>query len=363
MTTMATMTPVDPDVAWTAVLERDSRWDGRMVYGVTSTHIYCRPSCPSRRPRRDRTRFFDTPAEAESAGFRSCRRCRPGASAPSAAERAVAKARVYLDAHPEETVSLARLARETGLSPWHLQRTFRRLVGLSPREYAESRRTERFKRGLREEQSVSRATYEAGFGSSSRVYERAPTMLGMTPGAYRRGGAGMEIRYTVVASPFGRLLVAVTDRGVASVTLGESDAALERGLKTQFPRAELSRVDAGADAWLGQLVRRVAARVARPGAPLDGELPLDLQGTAFQWRVWQALLRIPPGETRTYQQLAKALGQPRAVRAVASACAANRVAVVVPCHRVIRTDGSLGGYRWGLPRKARLLEAEQSLAG
>lgn len=358
------MTPaLNTDAAWTAVAARDSRWDGRIVYGVTSTRIYCRPSCPSRRPRRDRTRFFGTPAEAEAAGFRSCRRCRPGQAGPSVAERAVARARAFLDAHPGETVPLARLAREAEMSPWHLQRTFRRLVGLSPREYADTRRAESFKQRLRQESTVSRATYEAGFGSSSRVYERAPTMLGMTPGAYRRGGAGMEIRYTVVASPYGRLLVAVTDRGVAAVTLGASEAALERALKSQFPRAGLTRVDDGADQWLGQLVRRVAARVAKPGAPLDGELPLDLQGTTFQWRVWRALLKIPAGETRSYQQVAKALGQPRAVRAVASACAANRAAVVVPCHRVVRGDGSLGGYRWGLPRKARLLEAERSLAG
>lgn len=356
-------TALNTEAAWIAVAHRDERWDGRIVYGVTSTHIYCRPSCPSRRPRRDRTRFFGTPKEAEAAGFRSCLRCRPKGAAPSVAEHAVAKARGFLDSHSGEVVSLARLAREAKMSPWHLQRTFRRLVGLSPREYAESRRTDSFKKRLRQDNSVSRATYEAGFGSSSRVYERAPVMLGMTPGAYRRGGAGMEIRYTVVSSPYGRLLVAVTDRGVAAVTLGDSDSVLERGLNTQFPKAEIARVDEGADEWLGQLVRRVASRVTKPGAPLDGALPLDLQGTAFQWRVWRALLKIPAGQTRTYQQLAKSLGSPRAVRAVASACAANRAAVVVPCHRVLRTDGSLGGYRWGLPRKEKLLEAERSLAG
>ncbi|HSB55598.1 MAG TPA: Ada metal-binding domain-containing protein, partial [Gemmatimonadales bacterium] len=276
--------PIDPEAAWTAVAERDERWDGRLVYGVTSTRIFCRPSCPSRRPRRDRTRFFNSPKEAEAAGFRACRRCQPGSRAPSVAERAVARARAYLDGHTGEVVSLERLSREAEMSPWHLQRTFRRLVGLSPREYAEARRTASFKKRLRQDQSVSRATYEAGFGSSSRVYERSAVLLGMTPGAYRKGGAGMEIRYTVVASPYGRLLVAVTDRGVAAVTLGDGDAALERGLKAQFPRAEISRVDAGADEWLGQLVRRVSARVARPNAALDGELPLDLQGTAFQWR-------------------------------------------------------------------------------
>lgn len=355
--------PFDPDAAWTAVAERDERWDGRMVYGVTSTRIFCRPSCPSRRPRRDRTRFFQSPTEAEAAGFRACRRCRPGTLAPSLAERAVARARAYLDGHPGEVVSLERLSREAAMSPWHLQRTFRRLVGMSPREYAEARRTASFKLRLRQDESVSRATYEAGFGSSSRVYERSAVLLGMTPGAYRKGGAGMEIRYTVVPSPYGRLLVAVTDRGIAAVTLGDTDAALERGLKSQFPKAAISRVDDGADEWLGQLVRRVAARVAKPGAPLDGALPLDLQGTAFQWRVWRALLKIPAGQTRTYQQLAKSLGQPSAVRAVANACAANRAAIVVPCHRVLRTDGSLGGYRWGLPRKEKLLETERSLAG
>lgn len=360
MTPTATLTS---EAAWIAVAERDERWDGRMVYGVTSTHIYCRPSCPSRRPRRDRTRFFGTPREAEAAGFRSCRRCRPNGAAPSVAERAVAKARGFLDSRPGEVISLERLSREAGMSPWHLQRTFRRLVGLSPREYAESKRTESFRKRLRQDNSVSRATFEAGFGSSSRVYERAPVLLGMTPGAYRRGGAGMEIRYTVVPSPYGRLLVAVTDRGVAAVTLGDSDAALERGLKAQFPKAGIDRVDEGADEWLGQLVRRVAARVTKPGAPLDGALPLDLQGTAFQWRVWRALLKIPAGETRTYQEVAKSLGNPSAVRAVASACAANRAAVVVPCHRVLRTDGSLGGYRWGLPRKEKLLASERSLAG
>jgi AraC family transcriptional regulator of adaptative response/methylated-DNA-[protein]-cysteine methyltransferase len=357
------VTRFDNEAAWTAVAERDARWDDRMVYGVTSTHIYCRPSCPSRRPRRDRTRFFRSPAEAEAAGFRSCLRCRPGLAANSPAEEAVARARAYLDSHPGTKVPLAQLARISGMSPWHLQRTFRRMVGLSPREYAESSRRDSFRRRLRQDPSVSRATYEAGFGSSSRVYERTATMLGMTPGAYRKGGAGVEIRYTVVASPLGRLLVAVTDRGIAAVTLGDSDVSLERGLKTQFPRATITRVDQGADEWLGSLVRRVSAKVARPGAPLDGALPLDLQGTAFQWRVWRALLAIPPGQTRTYQQLAKALGRPRAVRAVAGACAANRAAVIVPCHRVVRADGSHGGYRWGLPRKLRLLEAEKSLAG
>ncbi len=349
-----------PDRAWRAVLARDAAWDGRFVYAVTSTGVFCRPSCPSRQPRRDRVRFFAAPAEAVSAGFRACKRCRPGSEIASEAEQAVARARRYLDQHPDERVGLARLAREAGMSPWHLQRTFKRITGLSPREYASARRADRLRVTLRREGSVSRATYEAGFGSSSRVYERAHAMLGMTPGTFRRGGAGMDIRYTIIASPYGRLLVAATDKGVAAVALGESDAALVRELGAMFPDATRARVDEG-DRWLAGLVKQVAAELARPGS--TPAIPLDLAGTAFQWRVWQALTRIPAGQTRTYQQVARELGKPRAVRAVASACAANRVAVVVPCHRVIRTDGSLGGYRWGLPRKARLLEAERKAAG
>lgn len=352
----------DPETAWRAVNRRDPTWDGRFVYGVTSTRIFCRPSCPSRRPRRDRMRVFATPTDAEAAGFRACRRCRPVTQGPTAGEAAVHRALAYLNEHVEERVRLSDLARVTGQSAWHLQRTFRKLVGLSPREYLATRRADRLRAGLRQESSVSRATYEAGFGSSSRVYEGAPRFLGMTPGTFRRGGAGMEIRYTIVASPYGRLLVAATDRGVCAVMLGEDDAALVRDLGTQFPRATRSRVDAG-DAWLARLVGEVAEEVRHPGRAGAAVIPLDLHGTAFQWRVWQALVSIPPGETRTYTQLARTVGKPKSVRAVAGACAANRVAVVVPCHRVIRNDGSLGGYRWGLPRKARLLEAERRAAG
>jgi AraC family transcriptional regulator, regulatory protein of adaptative response / methylated-DNA-[protein]-cysteine methyltransferase len=348
----------DETALWDAVVGRDKAMDGRFVYAVRSTGIFCRPSCPSRRPRRDRVRFFATPDQAMAAGFRACRRCRPTTDAPSPAEQAIARARSYLDQHPGEPVSLARLAKASGLSPWHLQRTFRRQVGLTPRQYAEARRTERLRNGLRSEPSVSRATFEAGFGSSSRVYERARVLLGMTPGAYRRGGSGMDIRYAVVPSPFGRLLVAVTDRGVCAVTLGDSDAGLARGLERQFPRARITRVDAGADEWLGDLVGRVVTRLGDPEGRNGRRIPLDIQGTAFQWQVWRALLEIPPGETRSYGEVARAIGRPRSVRAVAGACAANRVAVLVPCHRVVREDGSLGGYRWGLPRKRELLARE-----
>lgn len=346
------------DTAWSAVTRRDQTWDGRLFYGVRTTGIYCRPSCPSRRPRRDRVRFFATAGDAEAAGFRPCKRCRPTEKATGQPPAAVRRALSYLDHHAEAPVRLSELARATGLSAWHLQRTFKKFVGLSPREYALSRRADRLREGLRREGSVSRATYEAGFGSASRVYESAPRLLGMTPGAYRKGGAGMDIRYTIVASPHGQLLVGATDRGVCAVMLGEDEAALELDLAGQFPRATLVRVDEG-DAWLADLVRRVALQVERPAT--TGDIPLDLVGTAFQWRVWRALVAIPPGETRTYQQLARAVGKPRAVRAVAGACAANRVAVVVPCHRVVRSDGSLGGYRWGLPRKEALLAQERAV--
>lgn len=358
------MTPtrsIDAETAWQAVSARDRTWDGRFVYGVTSTRIFCRPSCPSRRPRRDRVRFFETPAEAEREGFRACKRCRPTQiEATSAAEQAVRRALKHLDSKPDGRVSLTDLAGVTGLSPFHLQRTFKRMVGLSPREYLAARRAERLRSELRGRGTVSRALYEAGFGSTSRVYEGAPRLLGMTPGAFRKGGAGMEIRYTIVDSPYGRLLVGATDRGVCCVLLGEHDATLVRDLGAQFPSARRARVDEG-DAWLAQLVRRVAEQLKRP-TRVEG-IPLDLHGTAFQYRVWEALVAIPPGETRTYTDLARAVGKPEAVRAVASACAANRVAVVVPCHRVIRADGSLGGYRWGLPRKAALLEHERARAG
>jgi AraC family transcriptional regulator, regulatory protein of adaptative response / methylated-DNA-[protein]-cysteine methyltransferase len=347
---------LDPESAWRAVAQHDHAADGQFVYGVTSTHIFCRPSCPSRRPRRDRVRFFGTSDDAAAAGFRACKRCHPTAPAgESSAEQAVRKALAYLEKHNEEKVSLADLARIAGVSPFHLQRTFKSRVGLSPREYHAARRADRFRAGLRGATTVSRATYEAGFGSSSRVYEGAPRLLGMTPGAYRKGGAGMEIRFTIVPSPHGRLLVGATDKGVCAVMLGDNDSTLARDLASQFPRADRTRVDAGDD-WLAQLVGRVAEQMQRPR--IGKEIPLDLQGTAFQWRVWQALVSIPPGETRTYTQVARQLGKPRAVRAVASACAANRVAVVVPCHRVIRSDGSLGGYRWGLPRKKALLAEE-----
>lgn len=283
-------------------------------------------------------------------------RSTPGRHSDPPAAAATTAARKYLDAHTGERVTLRALGRAVGMSPFHLQREFKRRFGVSPSEYARARRQSRFRDLLRSEETVSRATYEAGFGSSSRVYEGASRDLGMTPAAYRRGAVGVKIRYTVVRSPFGRLLVAVTERGVCAVKLGDDPAALEQALHEEFSRAVIKRVRSG-DEWLEELVARVATHLP-DSAARDTEIPFDVVGTSFQWRVWRALQEIPPGETRSYSDVARRIRKPKAVRAVAQACAANRIAVVVPCHRVIREDGTLGGYRWGLDVKSRLLDAE-----
>lgn len=359
-------TPVLPDSwtldrAWDAVTSRDPTAAGAFVYAVRTTGVYCRPGCASRLPRRDNTLFFGSPADAKLAGFRACRRCRPD-RAEQAGSDPIDRARELVVSR-DEPVTLAELGRAVGLSPAHLQRRFKERFGLSPRELAASAREARFRSLLKKEgTTVSRATYDAGFGSSSRVYERSSATLGMTPRRYAQGAPGLAIRYTVVGSPLGRLLVAVTDRGVCAVSLGRSDAGLARDLQSEFPKATLTRIDEGDD-WLAGLADRVGRAVAAespyPGGP---ELPLDLVGTVFQRRVWKALLEIPAGETRTYGQIARRLGEPTATRAVARACATNRLAVVVPCHRVIRGDGSLGGYRWGLPAKEALLAREREAA-
>jgi AraC family transcriptional regulator of adaptative response/methylated-DNA-[protein]-cysteine methyltransferase len=337
---------------WQAVLARDAGADGAFVYAVRSTGIYCKPSCASRRPRRAQVTFFAGPDEAERAGYRACRRCRPREAA--AEGDAVARVCAYIDAHPDERVTLAALAAHAGYSPAHLQRAFKRRMGISPRAYADARRAERLRAALRAEDSVTGAVYAAGYGASSRVYENAP--LGMTPATYRRGGQGMEIHYTIVDSALGRLLVGATERGLCAVSLGANDTALERALAHEYPAAARRRDDAGLGAWAQAIVAGVAA--GRP--PRD--LPLDVQGTAFQRRVWEALRAIPPGETRAYGELARALGQPAAARAVAGACAANHVALVIPCHRVVRGDGELGGYKWGVERKEQLLAREKQPA-
>jgi AraC family transcriptional regulator, regulatory protein of adaptative response / methylated-DNA-[protein]-cysteine methyltransferase len=343
----------DPDALWRAVRDRDHSPDGSFLYAVKTTGVYCRPSCPSRRPRRENVEFFADPESARARGFRACLRCRPDESAP---RDPVAEAHRYLLDHPTEGVTLDRLARTVELSPSHLHRRFKARYGLSPKELAATRRTDRLKAALKRGTTVSRATYDAGFGSGSRVYERADTRLGMSPGRYARGGSGLAIRYTIVPSPLGPVLIGVTDRGVASVSVGATDAGLERGLRAEFPRATLARVDDGRDPWLTGLVGQVAARLA--GGAVDRSIPLELVGTAFQYRVWRALLEIPSGSTRSYAAVARAIGRPGSARAVARAVGKNRIAVVVPCHRVIREDGTLGGYRWGVAAKQALLDRE-----
>jgi AraC family transcriptional regulator of adaptative response/methylated-DNA-[protein]-cysteine methyltransferase len=336
---------------WKAVLARDMRFDGRFVFGVRSTGIYCRPSCPARRPRRDRVVFFEAPEAAEGAGFRSCRRCRPR---DDSSARTVWVSRVcrYIDAHLDVRVSLADLAREVELSRHHLQREFKRTMGVTPRQYADARRLGTFKSRLREGEAVTASIYEAGYGSSSRLYESASVKLGMTPATYRRGGLGMHMGYTIVDSPLGRLLVAATERGISAVSLGRADNVLEAALREEYPAAEISRDDVG----LELLVEGVLSRLK--GREPDAFLPIDIVATAFQRRVWEALQAIPRGSTRSYSQIATSLGRPRAARAVARACATNPVAVVIPCHRVVAGDGSLAGYRWGVAAKRALLNLE-----
>jgi AraC family transcriptional regulator of adaptative response/methylated-DNA-[protein]-cysteine methyltransferase len=269
---------------------------------------------------------------------------------------AVERARLHIEHNPDLAVTLSSLAAEVGMSPFHLQRTFKRLLGVSPREYQEALRVTRFKSRLRAGDTVSRATYEAGFGSSSRVYERSNSTLGMTPAAYRRGGAGLRITYTIVVSPFGKLLVGATDRGVCSVALGDSDEQLVRALRGDFPRAEIERGDDAHRDWVEEIVGHIG------GGNVGLNVPLDVQGTAFQQQVWALLRKIPPGRTRSYGEIATELGNPRATRAVAGACASNRIAIVIPCHRVVRGNGDAGGYKWGLERKRALLDRERRQA-
>jgi AraC family transcriptional regulator of adaptative response/methylated-DNA-[protein]-cysteine methyltransferase len=348
---------IEDAARWRAVVARDPGWDGRLVFAVRSTGIYCRPSCPARRPHRENVLFFAAPDEAEQAGFRSCRRCRPRETGTSEALAAMVR-RVcrLLEDDRDESWRLPALARAAGISPRHLLRTFKKALGVTPRQYAEARRMAAFKGRLRKGDSVTGALYEVGFGSSSRLYEDVQGRLGMTPATYRRGGRGMSIGYTVTDSPLGRLLVAATERGVAAVSLGDSESALESSLRTEYPAAEIRRDDAGLQRWVSVVLDQLAGTAPR------ADLPLDVQATAFQHRVWQELRAIPRGQTRSYSEVARRLGRPRAARAVAQACARNRVALLIPCHRVVEAGGGLGGYRWGVDRKRALLEREQAPA-
>ncbi|HWE64762.1 MAG TPA: bifunctional DNA-binding transcriptional regulator/O6-methylguanine-DNA methyltransferase Ada [Chloroflexota bacterium] len=342
---------LDDAARWQAVLARDGQYDGRFFYGVRSTGIYCRPSCPSRRPRREQVRFFAASAAAEQAGFRPCRRCRPQEDAAPEVE-VVRQVCRYIDEHPDGPVTLAVLGAHVGLSPYHLQRSFKNTMGATPQQYATARRIDRFKEQLKGGQAVTGAMYDAGYGSSSQLYTQAPARLGMTPTAYLKGGAGMNIHYTTATSPLGWLLVAATERGICVVRFGESAADLEQALAREFSAATLERDDAALQPWVDALARYLDGRQPR----LD--LPLDVQATAFQSRVWEALRAIPYGSTRSYSQIARAIGQPTAARAVAQACASNPAALIIPCHRVVRDDGSLSGYRWGVERKRSLLARE-----
>jgi len=340
---------------WRAVRARDPRFDGAFVFGVRSTGIYCRPSCPARRPQRRNVVFFPMAEAAEGAGFRSCRRCRPREASPR--DREAARVRAVcrrIEASADSGLSLATLGAEVGWGPHHLQRTFKRIVGVSPRQYADALRLRSFRERLRKGDSVTTAIYDAGYGSSSRVYERAPGRLGMTPATYRRGGRGVSLAYSIAPSPLGRLLVAATARGVSAVRLGDSDASLVDSLRAEFPAAALARDDEGVGAWLKAVLQRIQ------GGPPHADLPLDIRGTAFQQRVWDALRAIPFGEVRSYGQVARAIGRPTASRAVARACATNPVAVIIPCHRVVPGSGGTGGYRWGTERKRELLERERA---
>jgi AraC family transcriptional regulator of adaptative response/methylated-DNA-[protein]-cysteine methyltransferase len=349
----------DEDDCWRAVLARDSARDGTFVYAVRSTGIYCRPSCPAVRPHRRQVVFYPVPEVAERFGFRPCRRCRPRrVMAPDPHIAMVRSACRFMESNLESPLTLSALGDLVGLSPAHLQRVFKRVTGITPRQYAEACRLDRFKSRLKQRRTVTMALYEAGYCSASRLYERAASHLGMTPATYQRGGHGTHIRYTLVPCPLGRLLLAGTQRGVCAVYLGDEDGELEAALGDEYPAAAVGRDDAGLKSWAEAVVNHLSGRQPH----LD--LPLDVRATAFQWRVWQELRAIPPGSTSSYREIAEALGQPTAARAVARACATNPVSVVIPCHRVVRGDGHLGGYRWGLGRKEELLKRErQSAAG
>ena len=354
---IAMSAPSGLDARWKALAAREAAADGTFVYGVTSTGVYCRPSCPSRRPRADRVRFFDTGADARQDGFRPCKRCKPDqVDVGVPGMEAVRRVSAYLAAHADEPVTLAKLGRVASLSPHHLQRRFKALVGVSPREFQAACRADRLRASLRKGRDVTTAIYEAGYGSPSRVYEGGAAR-GMSPSAYRKHGAGMQIAYSIVPSPFGRLLVGTTTNGVCAVKLGESDEQLAQSLREEYRAAEIREGERARAEW----VRAIVDHLKGQAPALD--LPIDVQATAFQWKVWRSLQAIPYGETRAYAEVARSIGQPKAVRAVARACATNPVAVVVPCHRVVQTDGGLGGYRWGVARKKKLLALEQEGGG
>ena len=347
---LAARTRKDP--RWTAVVARDSRADGKFFYAVRTTGVYCRPSCGSRRARPENLQFYATAADAERAGFRPCKRCKP--DQPSLDRQHAAKvAKICrLIENAEEPPSLAELAGKAGLSAYHFHRIFKAVTGVTPRAYAAADRAKRMRSELGRGATVTEAIYGAGYGSNGRFYETADAVLGMTPSNYRAGGANTEIRFALGECSLGSILVARSERGICAILLGDDPAALARDLQDRFPRARLI----GGDKEFERLVAKVVGFVEAPALGLD--LPLDVRGTAFQQRVWQALRKIPAGATASYTEIAKRIGAPKSVRAVAQACAANALAVAIPCHRVVRNDGALSGYRWGVERKRALLRRE-----
>lgn len=342
------------DAQWSAVEARDAGSDGAFVYGVATTGIYCRPSCPSRRPARRNVSFYGSAAAAEKAGFRACRRCKPDGDAPAAAHARVITSACRALEQADEQPSLAALARDAGMSPRHFHRLFRELTGVTPKAYACGARDRRLRDGLSGSSSVTSGMLDAGFGSSARFYSQADGVLGMRPTTYRAGGAGEEIRYALGRSNLGQVLVAVTAKGIAAILMGDDARVLREDLERRFVAAQLMEDKRG----LGNTLAAVIALIAEPKRAAN--LPLDVRGSAFQVLVWEALRAIPAGKTVSYAELARLIGRPEAARAVAQACGANPAAVAIPCHRVLRGDGALSGYRWGVARKRELLRRERS---
>jgi AraC family transcriptional regulator of adaptative response/methylated-DNA-[protein]-cysteine methyltransferase len=348
-----------PGKSWQQVLARDRSADGQFFYAVKSTKIFCKPSCPSRKPNRKNVAFFPTAAAAEAAGYRACMRCEPDRTEdkPDPQADAIATVADYLKDHAAERTRLADIAKATGVGRLTILRGFKRVLGVTPGEFAKEQRLAKFKDKVREpKKRVTDAIYDAGFGSSSRLYENSAVSLGMTPRVMREGGAGLVIRYTLADSPLGKMLVATTDFGICAILFGRDQKELEADLRQRFSKAQLTPAR-GNTGWLAEAVAFVLSQLSE--SPTAAKFPLDVRATAFQQRVWKALQAIPRGETRSYGELARELGKPTASRAVAAACAANPVAIAVPCHRLVGSDGSLTGYRWGLDRKQKILAAER----
>ncbi len=346
-------TPVLEDTLWEAVLNRDSAFEGKLFYGVRSTGIYCRPICPSRRPNRNQVCFFQSAQEAEIAGFRPCKRCQPQSeTVPNTAKAKVLAVCRYIEAQIDHIPTLPELCSHVEMSPSYLQRIFKQIIGVSPFQYADALRSQRLKQRLQEGEEIAHALYDTGYGSSSQLYEKAPKQLGMTPKTYQQAGKAINIVYAIALCPLGYLLVATTEKGICAVKLGDKANKLEHILNQEFHQAQIMHDDHTRKEWIQAILNLIA------GDETHLDLPLDVRGTAFQKQVWQALQKIPYSETRTYTDIARDIAKPLAVRAVGNACGANPTALIVPCHRVLRNDGSLGGYRWGIERKQKLLIQE-----